>query len=210
MVCRLGSVNACERKLVKQIEVASATVEDAHNWPCVRLIPTSYKRGVTSASVQLDVEAAGRVRRRDSTVYDGDNLEQETGRAVCRDCRIGEIRIGKGNASVELRVAGGGAPFPGGRSLGRGGRSRRSARGATGPRPPPDRGVSRVRWSLSADLPLRQRGLQEVNRQNVVFLCGWPDRHVELVPDGLYRRVGNASQPAEALALQEGLPADAF
>ena len=31
MVNRLGSVNACERQLVKQIEVASATVEDAHN-----------------------------------------------------------------------------------------------------------------------------------------------------------------------------------
>ena len=107
MVYRLDAVDAYERKLVKQIEVASATVEDAHNRPYVRLISTRNKRGAISARVELDVEAAGRVRRRERTVYDGDDLEQETGRAVYRDCRIGEIRVGKGNAFVELRVPGG-------------------------------------------------------------------------------------------------------
>ena len=107
MVYRLDAVDAYERKLVKQIEVASATVEDAHNRPYVRLISTSNKRGVISARAELDVEVAGRVRRYERTVQDGDDLEQETGRAVYRDCRIGEIRVGKGNAFVELRVPGG-------------------------------------------------------------------------------------------------------
>ena len=107
MVYRLDAVDAYERKLVKQIEVASATVEDAHNRPYVRLISTRNKRGAISARVELDVEAAGRARRRERTVYDGDDLEQETGRAVYRACRIGEIRVGKGNAFVELRVPGG-------------------------------------------------------------------------------------------------------
>ena len=107
MVYRLDAVDAYERKLVKQIEVASATVEDAHNRPYVRLISTSNKRGVISARVELDVEVAGRVRRYERTVQDGDDLEQETGRAVYRDCRIGEIRVGKGGAFVELRVPGG-------------------------------------------------------------------------------------------------------
>jgi restriction endonuclease len=37
MVYRLDAVDAYERKLVKQIEVASAT-EDAHNKPYVRLL----------------------------------------------------------------------------------------------------------------------------------------------------------------------------
>ncbi len=37
MVYRLDAVDAYERKLVKQIEVAAATVEDAHNRPYVRL-----------------------------------------------------------------------------------------------------------------------------------------------------------------------------
>ena len=107
MVYRLDAVDAYERKLVKQIEVASATIEDAHNRPYVRLISTSNKRGVISAKVELDVEAAGRVRRQERTVQDGDDLEQETCRAVYRDCRIGEIRVERGNPFVELRVPGG-------------------------------------------------------------------------------------------------------
>ena len=106
MVYRLDAVDAYERKLVKQIEVASATVEDAHNRPYVRLISTSNRRGVISAKVELDVEAAGHVRRPERTVQDGDDLEQETGRAVYRDCRIGEIRVGR-DACVELRIPGG-------------------------------------------------------------------------------------------------------
>ena len=106
MVYRLDAVDAYERKLVKQIEVAAATVEDAHNRPYVRLISTSNKHGVISAKVELDIETAGGVRRRVRTVQDGDDLEQETGRAVYRDCRIGEIRVGRGSAFVELRVPG--------------------------------------------------------------------------------------------------------
>ena len=107
MVYRLDAVDAYERKLVKQIEVASANVEDAHNRPYIRLVSTSNRRGVISAKVELDIEAAGHVQRRERTVQDGDDLEQETGRAVYRDCRIGEIQVGRGNAFVELRVPGG-------------------------------------------------------------------------------------------------------
>ena len=105
MVHRLDAVDAYERKLVKQIEVASATVEDAHNRPYVRVVSTNNRRGVINAKVELDVETSpGKVRRREVTVQDGDDLEQTTGRAVYRDCRVGEIRVEKGNEFVELRV----------------------------------------------------------------------------------------------------------
>ena len=107
MVYRLDAVDAYERKLVKQIEVASATVEDAHNRPYVRLVSTSNRRGVISARVELGVETPGGVRRREVNVQDGDDLEQTTGRAVYRDCHIGEIRAERGNEFVELRVPGG-------------------------------------------------------------------------------------------------------
>ena len=107
MVYRLDAVDAYEGKLVKQIEVASATVEDAHNRPFVRVVSTNNRRGVISAKIELDVEASsGRVRRREVTVQDGDDLEQTTGRAVYRDCRVGEIRIEKENEFVELRAPG--------------------------------------------------------------------------------------------------------
>ncbi len=107
MVYRLDAVDACERKLVKQIEVASATIEDAHNKPYVRLLATSHRRGAISARVELDVEVAGTVRRREMTVQDGDDLAQITKRALYHDCRIGEIRVEKGNEFIELRVPGG-------------------------------------------------------------------------------------------------------
>ena len=106
MVYRLDAVDAYERKLVKQIEVASATVEDAHNRPYVRLLSTSNRRGTISAQVELDVEESGHVRRRQKTVQDGDDLEQTTGRAVYRNCRIGEIRVERGSEFVEVRVPG--------------------------------------------------------------------------------------------------------
>ena len=107
MVYRLNAVDAYERKLVKQIEVASATVHDAHNRPYVRLVSTSNRRGTVSARVEIDVETTGKVRRRTKVVQDGEDLEQATSRGVYRDCRIGEIRAEKGNEFVELRVPGG-------------------------------------------------------------------------------------------------------
>ncbi|MBS0397777.1 MAG: restriction endonuclease subunit R, partial [Proteobacteria bacterium] len=65
-------------------------------------------RGTISARVELDLQAAGGgVRRQEVTVQDGDNLEQTSGRALYADCRIGEIRVAKGNEYLELRVPGG-------------------------------------------------------------------------------------------------------
>ena len=106
MVYRLDAVDAYERKLVKQIEVASATIEGAHNKPYVRLVSVTNSKGVIAARVELDVETATGVRRREVAVQDGDDLEQSTGRAVYADCRIGEIRVASGDEFVELHVPG--------------------------------------------------------------------------------------------------------
>jgi len=107
MIYRLDAVDAYEGKLVKQIEVASATVEGAHNRPYVRLIAVSNKRSTLSAKVELDVStAAGAVQRKTVNVEDGSLLELVTGRAVYRDCRIGEIRAAKGREFMELHAPG--------------------------------------------------------------------------------------------------------
>ena len=107
MVYRLDAIDAYEQKLVKQIEVASATVEDAHNRPYVRVESTANRRGVITARVELDVATLTDVRRTVMVVQDGDDLEQSTMRPIYRDCRIGEIRVEPGNKFVELRVPGG-------------------------------------------------------------------------------------------------------
>lgn len=107
MVYRLDAVDAYEQRLVKQIEVASAGVEGGHNKPYVRVVSVSNKKGTITATVELDVETRTGVRRQEKKVQDGDDLEQTTGRAVYRDCRVGEIRVQKGKEFVELRVPGG-------------------------------------------------------------------------------------------------------
>jgi len=107
MLYRLDAVDAYERKLVKQIEVAAAGIEGGHNKPFVRLLSVTSRRGVIAAKVELDVQTASGVQRRELAVQDGDNLELVTSRAVYHDCRVGEIRVERGNEFLELRVPGG-------------------------------------------------------------------------------------------------------
>lgn len=108
MVFRLDAVDAYERKLVKQIEVASATVEDAYNKPFVRLVRVENKRGSISAKVELDKQTATGVQRVEVTVSDGDDLQQSAeGRSIYADFRVGEINTAKDEEFMELRYPGG-------------------------------------------------------------------------------------------------------
>ena len=107
MVYRLDAVDAYERKLVKQIEVAAAGVEGGHNKPYVRLVSVSNRRGTITAKIELDVQTRSGVQRQEVTVQDGDNLEMTANRAVYQNCRVGEIRVERGNEFLELRYPGG-------------------------------------------------------------------------------------------------------
>ena len=107
MVYRLDAVDAYERKLVKQIEVAAATVQGGSNKPYVRVVSVSNKKSIPFAKVELDVATLTGVQRKEVVVQDGDDLEQATNRAIYADHRIGEIKAGKAEAFVELRYPGG-------------------------------------------------------------------------------------------------------
>ncbi|SDQ23141.1 type III restriction enzyme [Paraburkholderia fungorum] len=107
MVFRLDALDAYERKLVKQIEVAAATIEDAHNKAFVRLVSVSNKRGSISAKVELDVKTATGVKRQEVAVTDGDDLQQTTKRDIYGDFRVGEINTAKSEEFLELRYPGG-------------------------------------------------------------------------------------------------------
>ena len=106
MVYRLDAVDAYERKLVKQIEVASLEVEGGHNKAYLRFISASNARGAVTAKVEIDVQQGGQVRRKEVTVQDGDDLEDTTGRAIYKDCRIGEIRVAGKDSLLEVKTAG--------------------------------------------------------------------------------------------------------
>lgn len=107
MLYRLDALDAYERKLVKQIEVAAATVEGAHNNAFVRLVSVSNKRGVISARVDLDGQTANGVQRQEVTVSDGEDLQLLAGRDIYADFRVGEINTTKGEEFLELRYPGG-------------------------------------------------------------------------------------------------------
>ncbi|MCS6291726.1 MAG: DEAD/DEAH box helicase family protein [Nitrospira sp.] len=111
MLYRLDAVDAYERKLVKQIEVASLEVEGGHNKGYVKLISTSNKKGTFSAKVELDVQRGTSVSREMVTVQPGDDLQQITKRAVYADylvqnigCKTGEEYLELSNQEMPLRV----------------------------------------------------------------------------------------------------------
>ena len=106
MVFRLDAVDAYERKLVKQIEVASLEVEGGHNKAYVRFVSASNGKGPVTARVEVDVLEGKQVRRKEVVVQDGDDLEELTKRAIYADCRIGEIRAGRDNQLLEVKLPG--------------------------------------------------------------------------------------------------------
>jgi type III restriction enzyme len=102
MVYRLDAVDAYERKLVKQIEVASLEVEGGHNKGYVKLLSTSNKKGTFIAKVELDVQRGPSVSREPVAVYPGDDLQQVTNRAVYADCLVQNIGCKAGEEYLEL------------------------------------------------------------------------------------------------------------
>ena len=109
MVFKLDAVDAYERKLVKQIEVAAASVEGGHNKAYVRFIaPVSRGKSVVGAKVELDIATAHGVARQTVTVAPLDRLEEVTKREIYRDHIIGQdIRDAKDDKFMELRYPGG-------------------------------------------------------------------------------------------------------
>ncbi|MCY4300686.1 MAG: DEAD/DEAH box helicase family protein [Aestuariivita sp.] len=93
MVYRLDAVDAYERDLVKQIEVASLYVEGDHNKPYIQLIDTSNRKNSIVAKVELDVQYGNNIKREVLTVEDGDDLAELTKRAIYENMSIGEINV---------------------------------------------------------------------------------------------------------------------
>ena len=103
MAFRLDAVDAYERGLVKQIEIASLQVDSGYNKPFIRLGSTHNRQGTIMAKVEVDVQIGKNIRREILTVEDGDDLEQVTSRSVYENMQIGTISCGKDNQSIEVR-----------------------------------------------------------------------------------------------------------
>lgn len=104
MVYRLDAVDAYERGLVKQIEVASLKVDGGYNKPYVRLIEAKNVRGSITAKIELHAQHGQNIKPQILTVEDGDDLEQIANRAIYENMQIGTITCGKNNQSIEVRT----------------------------------------------------------------------------------------------------------
>ena len=103
MTYRLDAVDAYDRGLVKQIEVASLEIDGGHNKPYVRLVSTHNRKGSITAKIEIDVQRGRNVKREILTVEDGDDLEQITNRPIYENMQIGTITCGKDNESIEVK-----------------------------------------------------------------------------------------------------------
>jgi len=84
MMYKLDSVDAYERKLVKQIEVAGIEVQDSHNKAYVKLLKVDNRKSPIQAQIEFDVvQRSGQVARKKKWVRSGDDLlELSGGRSI--------------------------------------------------------------------------------------------------------------------------------
>ena len=106
MMYQLDAVDAYEKKLVKQIEVASANIEGDHNMPYIRIVSISSKRGEVKAKVEVDKLVNNRISRSEITVFGGEHLRDLTDRELYLDCYIGEINCSNEIKHVEINFPG--------------------------------------------------------------------------------------------------------
>jgi type III restriction enzyme len=102
MVYSLTAVDAYEKKLVKQIEVASASIEGGQNKPYVKLIEVSKPGKPIKAKVELDMQNGSSIARKITQVQAGDDLEQMTGRAIYEGYIVNNIGVKVGEEYLEL------------------------------------------------------------------------------------------------------------
>ncbi|EMT45810.1 type III restriction-modification system endonuclease [Anoxybacillus flavithermus] len=99
MIYRLDAVDAYHQKLVKRIEVMSVRSEPSFNVPYIKLVDVKERK----ATIELDVETRGKVKRTTKTVKYGDDLYDVSGeRDIYRNYIVEQIDWTPGNESIEV------------------------------------------------------------------------------------------------------------
>ncbi|OCH02947.1 type III restriction-modification system endonuclease [Aliivibrio fischeri] len=107
LLYKLDSIDAYDRKLVKQIEVASLDVKDGHNQAYVKLISVDNKKSPISAKIEIDAQTkAGKLQpRKQVTIKDGqvnDLFELSGGRSVYEGYIVNDIYCQEGNEYIDF------------------------------------------------------------------------------------------------------------
>ncbi|MGI9213275.1 MAG: type III restriction-modification system endonuclease [Methylococcaceae bacterium] len=103
LMYKLDSIDAYERKLVKQIEVASIDVKDGHNKAYIRLLSVDHKKSPISAKIEFDQMENGGVKRVVKTVKSGvDLFDLSGGRDVYDGYVVNDIYCEPGNEYIDF------------------------------------------------------------------------------------------------------------
>lgn len=105
MIYKLDSIDAYERKLVKQIEVASLDVKDNHNQAYIKLISVDNKKSPITAKIEIDAQTkTGKLQPRKTIVIKSgtDLFEASGGRTVYKGYVINDIYCDKGNEYIDF------------------------------------------------------------------------------------------------------------
>jgi len=104
MMYKLDSVDAYQRKLVKQIEVSGIEVKDSHNKAFIRLLKVDNRKSPIIAQIEIDaMQRGGDVKRVKKTIRSGDDLlEISGGRSIYDGYIIEDIYCEKGNEYISF------------------------------------------------------------------------------------------------------------
>lgn len=103
LMFKLDAIDAYERQLVKQIEVASIISKENNNLAYLKLVSVDNKKSPITAKIEIDKVKAGKLKREVVTVRVGDDLYDESGRReMYEGYVISEIFTGEGNEFVSF------------------------------------------------------------------------------------------------------------
>jgi len=103
LLYKLDAIDAYERKLVKQIEVASIAVKDGHNKAYIRLLSVDHKKSPITAKIEFDKMENGGVKRVVKTVKSGvDLLDLSGGRDVYDGYVVNDIYCEPGQEYIDF------------------------------------------------------------------------------------------------------------
>lgn len=104
LMFKLDAIDAYERQLVKQIEVASIIFKENNNLAYLKLVGVDNKKSPITAKIEIDrLLKTGKIKREVATVRVGDSLHEKSGyRDLYEGYDISEIFTGEGNEFVSF------------------------------------------------------------------------------------------------------------
>ena len=103
LMFKLDAIDAYERQLVKQIEVASVISKENNNDAYMKLVSVDNSKSPITAKIEIDVNKKGKIKREVVTVKVSDCLgDFYSGREIYKDYIVSEISCREGNEFISF------------------------------------------------------------------------------------------------------------